>query len=262
MTGRAEATRARTIDLNADMGESDGAAQRATDLALLGVVSSANIACGGHAGDEASMRAIASAALARGVAIGAHPGYPDRANFGRADVAMAEAEIEASVRDQVAALVRVVRALGSEARHVKAHGALYHAAARRPEVARAIGRAALAACGERVTLVGLAGSPALGVWRSTGLRVVAEAFADRRYEADGSLRARGLAGAVIDDPAEAAAQALRVARGEGVVAADGSCVRVEAGTICLHADTPGAVNVARAVREALEAGGVRVAADA
>lgn len=208
------------------------------------------------------MRAIASAALARGVAVGAHPGHPDRANFGRVDVAMTEAAIEASARDQVAALVRVVRALGGEACHVKAHGALYHAAVARPEIARAIGRAALAACGGGVALVGLAGSPALGVWRAMGLRTMAEAFADRRYERDGSLRARGLAGAVIDDPAEAAAQAVRLAQGVGVLGADGSRVMVKAETICVHADTPGAVNVARAVREALEAGGVRVAANA
>ncbi len=262
MAGRAEVRRARTIDLNADMGEGEGAAERATDLALLGVVSSANIACGAHAGDGASMRAIASAALARGVAIGAHPGYPDRANFGRVEVAMTETEIEASARSQVGALVEIVRALGGEVRHVKAHGALYHAAGARPEVARAIGLAALAGCGAGVVMVGFARSPALGVWRSMGLRVVAEAFADRSYEADGTLRARGLAGAVIADPAEAAAQAVRIAQGEGVIAADGSRVTVDAGTICVHADTPGAVGVARAVREALEGGGVRVAAEA
>jgi len=201
-------------------------------------VTSANIACGGHAGDEAAMERTARLALARGVRIGAHPGYPDRANFGRIAIPMPAAEIERTVRRQIERLDAVVRSLGGRIVHVKPHGALYNAAVRNTEVARAIA-GGVAAWDPRVTLFGLAGSAMLDVWRQMGFQVAAEAFADRRYEPDGTLRSRQFADALITDPREAARQALRFAR-EG-----------KAQTICVHGDTPGAVDILKACREAL-----------
>ena len=176
--------------------------------------------------------------MARGVRMGAHPGYPDRANFGRIAIPMPAAEIERTVRRQIERLDAVVRSLGGRIVHVKPHGALYNVAVRNTEVARAIG-AGVAAWDPRVTLFGLAGSAMLDVWRQMGLEVAAEAFADRRYEPDGTLRPRRFADALITDPHEAAAQALRFAS-EG-----------RAQTICVHGDTPGAVDILKACREAL-----------
>jgi 5-oxoprolinase (ATP-hydrolysing) subunit A len=224
-----------TIDLNCDMGELEDAVHEA---ALMEYITSANIACGGHAGDESTMERTARLALARGVRIGAHPSYPDRANFGRVEMAMPPAAIEVTVREQIKRLERVVAKLGAPIAHVKAHGALYNVAARDETVARAIG-AAVAGWNARAIVFGLAGSLALDVWRGMGLPVAAEAFADRRYEADGTLRSRKFADALITNPAEAAAQALHFAR-EG---------RVQ--TICVHGDTPGAVGILKACREEL-----------
>jgi UPF0271 protein len=217
------------------MGELEDARHEA---ALMEYVTSANIACGGHAGDEASMERTARLAIARGVRIGAHPGYPDRANFGRIAIPMPVAEIEGTVRRQIERLDAVVRSLGGRIVHVKPHGALYSAAVRNTEVARAIA-GGVAGWDPRVTLFGLAGSAMLNVWREMGLAVAAEAFADRRYEPDGTLRPRQFADALITDPREAARQALRFAR-EGNVQ-----------TICVHGDTPGAVDILKACREAL-----------
>ena len=225
------------IDLNCDVGELEDAAHEA---ALLDSITSANIACGGHAGDSATMERTARLALARGVRIGAHPGYPGRVHFGRVEIAMSASEIEAMVREQIGRLELVVRRLGAEIAHVKPHGALYNLAARDGETARAIGRAVME-WNPRAAIYGLAGSPGLAVWREMGLPVSAEAFADRRYEPDGSLRSRAFPGALITDPEEAAAQALRFAR-EG-----------QAQTICVHGDTPGAVDILRACRRALTA---------
>jgi UPF0271 protein len=223
------------MDLNCDIGELEDARHEA---ALMEFVTSANIACGGHAGDEASMERTARLAIARGVRIGAHPGYPDRANFGRVAIPMPAAEIERMVRRQIERLDAVVRSLGGRVVHVKPHGALYNVAVRDTEVARAIA-GGVAAWDPRVTLYGLAGSAMLDVWRQMGLQVAAEAFADRRYEPDGTLRPREFADALITDPREAARQALRFAR-EGQVQ-----------TICVHGDTPGAVDILKACREAL-----------
>jgi UPF0271 protein len=223
------------IDLNCDMGELEDAGHEA---ALMEYITSANIACGGHAGDERIMTRTARLAMGRGVRIGAHPGYPDRANFGRLEIPMAAAEIARTVREQIEALDAVVRRLGGEIVHVKPHGALYNVAVRNAVVARAIGEG-VAAWSPRTTLFGLSGSPMLDAWREMGLAVAAEAFADRRYEPDGSLRSRRFADALITDPAAAAAQAVRFAR-EG-----------KAQTICVHGDTPGAVAILKACREAL-----------
>ena len=224
-----------TMDLNCDLGELDDAAHEA---ALMESITSANIACGGHAGDEATMERTARLALARGVRIGAHPSYPDRAHFGRIEMVLTEAEIETTVRQQIERLEAVVRRLGGRIEHVKPHGALYNVAARDEAVAGAIGRS-VAAWNRDATIFGLLGSKSLDVWRAMGLAVAAEAFADRRYEPDGSLRPRKFADALITDPREAAAQAARFAR-EG-----------KAQTICVHGDTPGAVEILKACRAAL-----------
>jgi UPF0271 protein len=223
------------VDLNCDMGELEDAGYEA---ALMEYVTSASIACGGHTGDEATMKRTARMALDRGVRIGAHPSYPDRANFGRVEMDLTASQIEAAVRSQIQRLERVVTGLGARIVHVKPHGALYNVAARDPEVARAIGRA-VAAWNPEAVVFGLAGSPALEIWRELGLRVAAEAFADRRYEPDGSLRNRKFPDALITDPDEAARQAARFA----------SAGRAE--TICVHSDTPHALQILKACREAL-----------
>jgi len=221
------------VDLNCDMGELEDAAHEA---ALMEFITSANIACGAHAGDETMMERTARLAIERGVRIGAHPGYPDRANFGRLEMPMTPREIEATVLEQIARLEAVVTRVGGAIVHVKAHGALYNVAVRNREVAEAIGRA-VAKWNPQARLFGLAGSPMLEVWRGMGLTVAAEAFADRRYEADGSLRNRKFSDALITDPAAAASQAVALARG--------------ADTICVHGDTPGAVQILKACRAAL-----------
>jgi UPF0271 protein len=223
------------IDLNCDMGELEDAVHEA---ALMEHITSANIACGGHAGDEATMERTVRLALERKVRIGAHPGYPDRANFGRIEMAMTAEEIERTVWQQIERLDAVVRRLGGIIVHVKPHGALYNVAVRNQEVARAIGRG-VARWNRGVPVFGLAGSSMLDVWRGMGLAAAGEGFADRRYEPDGSLRSRKFPDALITDPEEAAAQALRLARGGAVE------------TICVHGDTPGAVAILKACQEAL-----------
>jgi len=225
------------MDLNCDMGELEDAAHEA---ALMQYITSANIACGGHAGDEQTMERTARLALARGVRIGAHPSYPDRANFGRLEMDLASEEIERTVREQIERLERVVRDLGGAITHVKPHGALYNVAARDERVARAVGRAVLA-WNPNTTLFALLGCPSIEVWRGMGLRIAAEAFADRRYEADGSLRSRKFADALITNPSEAAAQLERFLR-EG-----------KAQTLCVHGDTPGAVEILKACQNAIKA---------
>jgi 5-oxoprolinase (ATP-hydrolysing) subunit A len=224
------------IDLNCDMGELPDDRHEA---ALMEYITSANIACGGHAGDEATMERTARLAIARGVHIGAHPGYPDRENFGRLEMPMSEDEIAATVHEQILRLEVVIQRLGAAIVHVKPHGALYNVAVHNQAVAQAIGEG-VARWNRSIPVFGLAGSPMLEVWRSMGLPVAGEAFADRRYEPDGTLRSRKFPDALITDPAEAAAQAARLARG-GL-----------AQTICVHGDTPGAVAILKAVRDALQ----------
>lgn len=244
------------MDLNADLGERPGA--EAEDAALMRWITSANIACGGHAGDGHTMAAAVAAALRHGVRIGAHPGYPDPEHFGRRVMPLSPAEIAASVEQQVRALSAVATGLGATLAHVKPHGALYNQAARKPEVARAIA-AGVANWRRDVILVGLAGSIMLEVFREAGLRTAAEAFADRRYEADGSLRARSLAGALLADPEVAAEQARAIAVEGRVRTVDNVAVPVAADTLCIHGDTPRSVEIAAAVRRALESAGVAVA---
>lgn len=220
-------------------------------------VTSANIACGGHAGDASTMRAAVELALRHGVAIGAHPGFPDRAHFGRRAVAATPALVEGWVLEQTQALQRVAAALGARVTHLKPHGALYHQAAREGAIARAVAAAVLAA-DPALWLVGLAGSVLIETGRACGLRVAGEAFADRTYQADGSLTPRTEPGALIEDEAASVAQVLRFVRTGTVVATDGQAVAVRADTICLHGDGAQAVRFARRLRSELAAANVRV----
>lgn len=235
-----------TIDLSCDLGESRAAIADGTDEALMAQVSSVHIACGGHAGDEETMEASIRAALRHGVAIGAHPGYPDREGFGRVELTLGPDDLADCVAGQVRSLVAIAQRLGATARHVKPHGALYHAVAAGGATTVAFARG-VARVDARLVLYAFAGSRAIRVWESLGFRVVPEMFADRRYEVDGSLRARHHADALLTDPREAGEQALRIARGDAIP-----------GSLCVHGDTPGAPSIARAVRARLEAEGIRV----
>ena len=247
------------IDINADMGESDEALANGPDFELMRYITSANVACGGHAGDRHTMQQTLAAAQQLHVMVGAHPGYPDRENFGRIESTLSPAEIEASVYQQIATLNIIAQSLGVRLVYVKPHGALYHAANVNPEVALAIGRAVKKIDPELI-MVGQAGSPSLDTWHLLGLRCAAEAFADRTYEPDGTLRKRTLAGALLDDPTRAAKQALEIALRHRVITSDGSELPVFADTICLHSDTPGSVAIAREVNQRLKAAGVKVRA--
>jgi 5-oxoprolinase (ATP-hydrolysing) subunit A len=240
------------LDVNCDMGEDS--ARLDQDLALLRYITSANIACGGHAGDAATMRALVTAAKSAGRAIGAHPSYPDRANFGRAAVSMPLADLEQAIAEQIAALGSIAREQGAEITHVKPHGALYHAAMHDADLAAAIARAA-AVWNPAIILVGQAGAPALAQWQHMGFRAAAEAFADRRYDPDGRLQPRSKPAALITDPVEAAGQALDISRGY-ILAADDSPHSLKAETLCIHSDTPQSLDIARAVHEALTAAGI------
>lgn len=235
------------IELNADIGEG------CDDARLMPYLSRVSIACGGHAGDAASMNTALRLAAEYGVAVGAHPSYPDRARFGRRPLAASEAEIVAWVTWQTEALAELAARLGLRLAHVKPHGALYNVAARDRDVARAIALA-VAAVDPALELVGLSGSRLIEAGRAAGLTVRNEAFADRRYHASGLLVSRETAGSVLTDPAAAAHQARALARGEPVAALDGGEVRIEADTLCLHSDTPNAINIAAAVHAALNRG--------
>jgi UPF0271 protein len=248
------------IDLNADLGESFGAWAMGADEALIAHVSSANVACGFHAGDPSVIDRTVALAARAGVAVGAHPSHLDLRGFGRREIEAAPAEVEADVVYQVGALAAFARAHGVPLTHVKPHGALYNQAARDERLAQAIARG-VARVGRELVLVGLAGSLAMRrAAEVSGLRFAAEAFVDRAYDAAGRLVPRSRPGAVTTDPAAAAAAALRIARDHVVVSVDGVEVGVEAETLCLHGDNPQAVAIARAVREALEGAGVSVRA--
>lgn len=247
----------KSIDLNCDMGEMPEAIADGTQEALMAYLTSVNIACGAHAGDETTMRATIEQALQSNVVIGAHPGYADRANFGRLELDLSQDEIAESVFEQVSKLAEIAAKCGARVGHVKAHGALYNQAARDAVVAGAIADG-VARWRRDVVLVGLAGSVMLDVFQDAGFPVAAEAFADRRYEPNGSLRSRKFANALVSNPAEAATQALHIAQAASVIASDGGEIRVEAQTICIHGDTPGAVKIAAAVRERLKNAGVEL----
>src|SRR5271165_6325888 len=238
------------IDLNCDKGEMPEALADGSQEALMEYVSSANIACGGHAGDAQMMRTTLEQALRKKIAVGAHPGYEDRANFGRLEQQLTPEQISASIHRQILALQEIAQQCGVHIGHVKAHGALYNQAARNREIARAIAEGVRRWRAD-VILVGLAGSVMLEEFRAAGFPVAAEAFADRRYERDGGLRSRRFADALLCDPEQAAEQALRIVEQGSVVAADGSVVPLLAETICIHGDTPGALEIAAAVHRRL-----------
>lgn len=242
------------IDLNADVGESFGPWPMGDDTRLIPLVSSVNVACGFHAGDPATIERTVRLAVAAGAAVGAHPGYPDLGGFGRRELTMPAAELEAAILYQVAAVAAFARDAGVELHHVKAHGALYNAAARDDAIAETVARAARR-WSRDVVLYGLAGSRLLDAGRAAGLAVAAEAFPDRAYEADGSLRSRSRPDAMLTDSATVASRAVSMARDRRIVAVDGSTVELAAQTLCLHGDTPGAAEHAAAVRAALEAAG-------
>ena len=249
------------IDLNCDLGESFGAWHMGDDDALLAVVSSANIACGFHAGDPTIMQRTVTQALARGVAIGAHVSLADLQGFGRREMQISANEVHAITLYQLGALHAFVHAAGGRLAHLKPHGALYNMAARDRVLADAIA-AAVRAFDPQLRLFGLAGSALIDAGKTLGLPVAAEAFADRRYLADGSLQPRSQIGAVIDDAALATQQAIGIARDGMVQTADGSQWQLHADTLCLHGDGSHAVALAHQLRAALEAAGMNIAAPA
>ncbi|MGC9395328.1 MAG: LamB/YcsF family protein [Anaerolineae bacterium] len=246
------------IDLNCDMGESFGRYTLGDDAAMLDVVTSANLACGLHAGDPTVMQVTVALAARKGVAVGAHPGYPDLQGFGRRAIALTPAEIEATVLYQIGALAGFARAAGVPLVHVKPHGALYNIAACDRAVAQAIARA-VAAFDPDLIVVTLPDSALAHAAQMAGLRVACEGFADRAYCEDGSLVPRAEPGAVIHDPSQATARAIRMVTRREVEAITGKVVPLHIDTLCIHGDTPGAVAIAAALRSALEAEGVVVA---
>lgn len=245
------------IDLNCDMGELPQAISDGTQEALMRSITSVNVACGGHAGDEETMKRTIEQALRWKLAIGAHPGYADRANFGRVEMNLGAEEVVEFVYHQIRALGAIAASQGVELTHVKPHGALYNQAVRNRPLAAAIA-AGVKRWRRDVLMVGLAGSPMLEVFREAGFPVAAEAFADRRYEPDGALRGRKHADALITEPTTAAGQAVEIATAGAVTARDGTRVPIEAQTLCIHGDTPGATQIAAAVAQALRGAGVEV----
>ncbi len=227
------------------------------DARLMRVITSANVACGFHAGDPSGIRRTVELARAHGVAVGAHPGFPDLVGFGRREMQAAPEEVEDFVLYQVGALAGMAQAAGVRLTHVKAHGALYNMACRHEPLARAIARA-VAVFDRSLALVGLPGSALLAAGSAEGLPVLAEGFADRAYERDGTLVSRRKAGSVVHDAATVVTRAVRMARDRQVVAVDGSVLDVRVDTICVHGDTPGAADLAHQIRQGLEEAGVRV----
>ena len=247
------------IDLNADLGESFGAWRMGDDAGVMPWISSANVACGFHAGDPGIMRATVALCVQHGVAIGAHTSLPDLQGFGRREMRVAPDEVYAQTLYQLGALHAFVRAAGSHLHHVKPHGALYNMAARDRTLADAIA-AAVRDFKPTLILTGLAGSALVDAGRAAGLPVQREGFCDRRYRRDGTLTPRSGPGAVIEDIDDAVAQAVSIATRGEAIAGDGAKVRIEADTLCVHGDRANAALFAERLRRALEHAGVRIAA--
>ncbi|WAJ38236.1 LamB/YcsF family protein [Pseudomonas sp. GOM7] len=244
-----------SIDLNSDLGESFGQWSMGDDAAMLDIVTSANVACGFHAGDPAGILRTLKAAAAKGVTIGAHVAYPDLVGFGRRNMDIASDELSADVIYQIGALQALATAAGTSVRYVKPHGALYNTIAHDRRQALAVIEA-IRAVDARLVLVALAGSPLIELARSEGLSCIAEAFADRAYTPQGTLVSRREPGAVLHDAEQVAQRMLRLVQSGEVEAIDGSVTRVEADSICVHGDSPGAIQMAREVRQLLERSGV------
>jgi UPF0271 protein len=247
------------VDLNSDLGESFGPWQMGQDEALMSSITSANIACGFHAGDPSVMRQTIALAKQHGVAVGAHPGFPDLIGFGRREIQASPREVEDYVLYQISALAGMAATQSVHLQHVKAHGALYNQACRDASLADAIARA-VAAFDSSLILLGLPGSALLRAGQQAGLRVAAEVFADRAYDADGSLTSRRKPGAVLHDAAQVVDRAVRMVRDRQVIAIDGSAVPLDVDTICLHGDTPGSAELARRIKQGLSEAGIRVGA--
>ncbi|HGN1708189.1 TPA: LamB/YcsF family protein [Providencia rettgeri] len=245
------------IDLNSDLGESFGQWKMGNDAAILPVVSSANVACGFHAGSPEGILKTLKAAKENGVAIGAHVGYPDLVGFGRRNMDIASEELTADVIYQIGALQGLATAAGAQVLYVKPHGALYNTIAHDKRQAMAVINAIIA-IDKKLTLVALAGSPLIGWAKESGLNVVAEAFADRAYNSDGTLVSRQLPGAVLHDPQLVAQRMLQLVKEGGVTSIDGQFTPIEAGSICVHGDSPGALEMAQQVRHALENQGIEI----
>jgi 5-oxoprolinase (ATP-hydrolysing) subunit A len=245
----------RAMDLNADLGEGFGVWRLGDDDALLGVVTSANVACGFHAGDPATMRRVCSRAAAAGVAVGAQVSYRDLAGFGRRFMDVERAELTDDILYQLAALDGIARVAGTRVSYVKPHGALYNAAVSHEGHAQAVVDAVLA-YDRRLPVLGLPGSVLLREAEAAGMRPVSEGFADRGYTPAGTLVPRAQPGALVHDPVTVAARALRMAADGVVDAVDGSPVLMPVQSVCVHGDTPGAVEMARAVRTSLEDAGL------
>ncbi|TXH72032.1 MAG: LamB/YcsF family protein [Lysobacteraceae bacterium] len=240
------------IDFNCDLGEGCG-----DDAAIMPWISSANIACGGHAGDDALIRTTLRLCMSHGVAAGAHPGYPDPEHFGRRELEMSPQKIGEEIRAQLQRIAIIADAESVPLVHVKPHGALYNRAARDAEVAHAIATA-VRDVDPTLILVGLSGSQSTRAGAAIGLRVAHEVFAERGYAADGTLLPRGVAGAVLDDSGEAVTQALRLVRDGMVIADNGAQLALRADTLCLHGDRDHAAAFARALRIALEQAGILI----
>jgi UPF0271 protein len=247
------------VDLNSDLGEGFGAWSLGDDAAMLDLVSSASVACGFHAGDPRTLLATCAAAVRRGVAIGAQPGYRDLAGFGRRFIDYEPADLVADVLYQIGALDGLARAAGGRVRYVKPHGALYNAIVHHEGQAAAVVEA-VRRYDPGLPVLGLPGSAFLRLADAAGLATVAEAFADRGYHGDGTLVSRREPGALLHDPAEVADRMVRLVTDGELVAVDGTVVAVRAGSICVHGDSPGAVAMAAAVRDALRAAGVGISA--
>ncbi|TVT52808.1 LamB/YcsF family protein [Amycolatopsis rhizosphaerae] len=247
------------MDLNADLGEGFGQWGLGDDEALLRIVTSANIACGFHAGDPGTMRRACRLAVQHGVAIGAHVGYRDLAGFGRRFLDVEPRTLVDEIIYQISALSGIARSVGGTVTYVKPHGALYDALGRHEAQARAT-VTAIRQCGEDLAVLGLAGSPWLGLARQAGLKTLSEAFADRAYTPDGKLVSRREPGAVLMDEQQIAERCVRLATGQPIEAIDGTPITVRADSVCVHGDTPGAVAIAQAVRARLLAEGVPLSA--
>lgn len=245
------------IDLNSDLGESYGAWAMGDDEAMLAIVSSANVACGFHAGDPVGICKTVKAAAERGVSIGAHVSYPDRVGFGRRDMDVTSAELTADVIYQIGAIKGIAAASGVSVGYVKPHGALYNRIAQDAKQGQAV-IDGIRAIDPNLVMMGLAGSPILDLARASGLKVVAEAFADRAYTPSGALVSRREAGAVLHDSAVIAQRMLQLAHDGTIEAIDGSTIKIDAQSICVHGDSPGAVAIAREIRQAFEKDGIAV----
>ena len=249
----------RQIDLNADLGESFGAWRMGDDAGVMPWITSANVACGFHAGDPAIMRQTVALCVRHGVALGAHPSFPDLQGFGRREMRVSPDEAYAHTLYQIGALQAFANAAGTRLRHVKPHGALYNMAARERALADAIAHA-VRDFDRGLVLVGLAGGALIEAGRALGLAVSREGFCDRRYRADGSLTPRSEPHAVIEDRDQAMAQAVAIATRQQAATADGAIVPVEADTLCVHGDRPDAARFAEGLRRALQEAGVQVVA--